>query len=227
MAPTRDTEAPTVLVGRFVRYVSGFMVGVGVGLAPFLGKVRVRGFTALLEIMPFQLQALLIPLSAFLMGLLAVAVQFYAGEKWKPEVLRQRFRFVFISILAGFVVLVIIYPFFVKRVRLFTGEDVAVVVTSERLSTCKCPADSPDQLCIQLLSLDTDALATCWGGPSLVWRELALEIPYLILTSGVGALIGLLLLQEEIKKQRRRRSSSSDKRSAKLDAVAPPTSGPA
>src|SRR4051812_25046827 len=79
---TREQQTfspPTPLAKRFVRSVLGFGVGVGLGLAPFLGKLGVPGFSALLSLFPEALSAFLIPVSAFLMGMLAAVTQFYSG----------------------------------------------------------------------------------------------------------------------------------------------------
>src|SRR4051812_30870916 len=82
-------QPPTSMAQRFVRYGLGFFVGVAIGMAPFLGEVNVPVFRALLSVMPFQLWSDLIPLSAFLMGIIAVAVQFYAAERTSAQVRKR------------------------------------------------------------------------------------------------------------------------------------------
>lgn len=189
---------------RFVRYVLSFGVSVGVGLAPFLGKIKVPGFEALLELFPRQLQGTLIPLSAFLMGLVAVAIQFYSREKVAAVSIRRYFRAGFIAIVLGFFLFVVFYKLFVIKVPLDGGAShAAVVVTASRLPSCKCEKTSSDLECAERLTVNPAALATCWGGTALELRELSLMISYLLLTSGFGALIGLLILQEESQRLRR------------------------
>ena len=100
---------PSLLAGRYVRYVTGFGVAVGVGMAPFLGKYKIALFESLLELFPEDSKRSLIPISAFLMGLVAVAVQFYSGEVILRESIRRRFTFGFAVILLAFVGLVILY----------------------------------------------------------------------------------------------------------------------
>ena len=78
---------PTPLAQRYVRYVVGFGVAVGVGLAPFLGKVP--GLDVLARLFPPDLKSTLIPFSAFLMGLIAVAIQYYSAESISRPVLRS------------------------------------------------------------------------------------------------------------------------------------------
>jgi hypothetical protein len=203
-----STSAPTGLARRYVRYVSGFGVGIAVGVAPFLGKIKVPGFDALLSLFPIQLRNVLIPLSAFLMGLVAVAIQFYARERLVRAGLRRWFRWGFIAIVSGLLTFLVLYVAFV-RVVVTDQSFAAVVVAAERSAGCGCDPKASDEECIQRISLNPLALASCWSGASLRLRELLLMITYLILTGGFGALIGLLMLQEES-----RRSTGSKKRSS-------------
>jgi hypothetical protein len=202
---------PTALARRYVRWVVGFSVGVGIGMAPFLGKVKVPGFSPLLELFPLQLQGVLIPLSAFLMGTIAVGVQVLAGEGLKRSTLTRSLLSGLAVILASLVVFVVLYNLFVVSVRVPNGY-VAVIVTSERLPGCGCAPASSDPDCIESLSLDPAALETCWGGPALKMRKLALQLNYLLLTGGFGALVGLLLLREEDQEKKRRRPSGKARR---------------
>jgi hypothetical protein len=195
MSPRTSLGAPTDLARRYVSYVRGFGVSIAIGLAPFLGKVRLPGFSALLEAVPFQLQDVLIPLSAFLMGLIAVAVQFYAGEKVEPARLRALFAAGLAALAAGLVLFVAFSLSFVERQE-FGGRSVGVIVTPSRLTGCGCPKEIDDKACIQELSLQKAALDSCWGGPAQHRRELALSLTYLFLTGGFASMIGLLLLQE-------------------------------
>jgi len=181
----------------FVRYVVGFSVGVGIGLAPFLGKVKVPGFEALISLFPRQLQNTLLPLAAFLMGVIAVAVQFYAGSHLHPDRLGRYFGIGLVVMLSGFFLFAILCMLFVRQIPLREGEHAALILTPERLPGCSC-GNLPDALCVQKLSFNRAMLETCWGGPALKAREVSLEISYLLLTGGFGALIGLLLLRRAL-----------------------------
>jgi hypothetical protein len=205
MSTEKITLPTQPLARRFVRYALSFGVSVGVGMAPFLGKIKIPGFEALLELFPAQLQGVLIPLSAFLMGLVALAIQFYHSERIATGNLRKYFKLGFAAMLAGFFLFVILYKLFVIRVPFAGGERVAaVVVTPTRLSMCGCDPRLTNYDCIRTLSFDPAAQATCWGGEALEIRELSLMIPYLLLTSGFGALIGLLILKEDNQRFQRR-----------------------
>src|SRR2546428_8882223 len=75
---------PTRVVGGWVRYVLGFGVSVAIGLSPFLGNVGVPGFRPILNLfpqLPNDTRSTIIPLSSFLMGVVAVVVQFLAYER--------------------------------------------------------------------------------------------------------------------------------------------------
>lgn len=202
---TKDTSLPSQPVPRrFVRYILGFGVSVGVGLAPFLGKIKVPGFSALLEVLPVQLQSVLVPFSAFLMGLVALAVQFYYREKVSARTIRRYFRAGFVAIVLGFFMFVVLYRLFVIRVPIDEGRShTAFVVSATRLAGCRCEDSDTDLECVKAVTFDPAALATCWGGASLELRELSLMVSYLLLTSGFGALIGLLIVQEEVQRLRR------------------------
>jgi hypothetical protein len=206
-------------VRRFVIYVGGFSVVVGVGLAPFLGKVKVKGFAPLLELFPFQLrEGVLIPLSTFLMGLIAAGVQFNAGERVAARRIRRQFHAGLGAMCLGLFLFTGLYFEFV-RFPSFGGHSVAVIVSDHRNPApgCGCPQGSEDEACIQFLSLEPEAIKSCWGGPSLRHRELVLSLSYLFLTGGFATLIGLLVLRLG---QQERRKSERAGRSPKPPAAA-------
>lgn len=199
----RPPSPPSALARRFVRYVVGFGVGVAVGLAPFLGVLRVPGFEALVSLFPLDLRATVIPLSAFLMGVVAVAVQFFAGERIARTALRRRFRRGLVALLIGFLLLIVLYSLFVVRVAVDGGErSVAVAVGWARLPACGCTAVG-DADCVRALSLAPAAVESCWGSRQLRLVRLGLILSYLTVTGGFGALVGLLLLVEDRRRARR------------------------
>jgi hypothetical protein len=162
---------PTPLARRFVRYALGFFVGVAIGMAPILGSVNVPGFKALLNVMPFQIASELIPLSAYLMGIIAVAVQYFAGENTPPSVLRKLFRISLFVITVGFLLFVILRDQFTVGVRRGGGR-VTVLISSDPVAPtpeeptpcgdCKNPKGSPAS-CIRRIGLEEEAIEKCWG----------------------------------------------------------------
>jgi hypothetical protein len=199
-------KPPTALARRYVQYVVGFGIAVGIGLSPFLGKIA--GVDALLNLFPPPLRASLIPVSAFLMGLIAVAIQFYSSETLRPTVIRKRFGVSWLCLLAGLLLLFFLYGQFVVAVPSKGGKEVVpVVIGAVRIQggSCGCPPTAGTIECIQRLSVDPGAIETCWDAASIRFRSQLLSLSYLLVTGGFGALIGLLLLQEEAKKKQQRR----------------------
>ncbi|HYN20995.1 MAG TPA: hypothetical protein VE078_08545 [Thermoanaerobaculia bacterium] len=201
-------ELPTPLARRLVRYVVGFGIAVGLGMAPFLS---VPGMGSLLDLFPTDMRRPLIPLSIFLMGIVAVAVQFYAGESTGRAVLRRRFRLALICLVVGLMLFLALYVRFIEsyehRRRDGQMEATPVVIGLSRTAGCGCEENLSNAKCLQQLTLQPGAVESCWGSRYLI--RLSLNLSYLLLTGGFAALIGLLLLQEEsrrrgaAKKQRR------------------------
>src|ERR1051325_2256248 len=88
--PPKESLPP--LTSTLVRYVLGFGVSVGVGLAPYLGRLNVPLFTPLLSMMPVSLQDTAIPLSAALMGVVAVAIQWHGRERLNRKWAEKTFK---------------------------------------------------------------------------------------------------------------------------------------
>ena len=196
---------PSGLAKRYVRYVVGFGIAVGVGLAPFLGKVA--GLDTLISLFPENLRGSLIPFSAFLMGLVAVAIQFYSGETSSRSLLRKRFRASLIALLVGLAALVTLYSFLIVPYPILYGEKTTpIVISFSRTKACNCPAEDSDLRCIQKITPNEAKIEECWGSGPIRRSRLLLSLSYLLVTGGFGGLIGLLLLQEEARKKQKRRS---------------------
>ncbi len=197
---------PTPLARRYVRYVVGFGVAVGIGLAPFLGKVP--GLDVLARLFPPDLRSTLIPFSALLMGVIAVAVQYYSTETISRPALRRRFTFSLVALVAGLFFLFILYSLLVVQLPIDGGRtNLPVIVSLSRTADCPCKS-SNDVECLAEISTSPRAVERCWGSRPLKMSRLALSLSYLLVTGGFGALIGLLLLQEES----RRREATEAKR---------------
>ena len=196
-APTTALPPPPPLTSRFVRLILGFGVSVAVGLAPFLGKLKIPGFDALLTVFPEELHYSLIPLSSFLMGLVAAGVQFLHGERLRHSHLRLAFVLAFVSVCGGFVWFLTVYDEQVVRIEIpATGTGRTFIISSEgRQKDCTCPRSWSDERCIRE-TFNPDRITQCWD---LRKSRKLLRGSYLLLTGGFGAVIGLLLLQQGVR----------------------------
>lgn len=195
--PILRVPPPTPAAERLVRYIVGFGVGIGVGLAPFLGQMDIPLFSPLLELYPVSLRPTLIPLSAFLMGVVAVAVEFYGWAKPSRASHRAAFKRTLQFTLIALVLLCIGYFFLVVTVPVPAVDgSIAFVVGASRKSSCPCPSELSDGDCIKWLSFDPSAVAGCWGDFGVRLSQLLLSLSYLLVTGGFGALVGLMLLRK-------------------------------
>ncbi|MEA2564466.1 MAG: hypothetical protein QOH06_5970 [Acidobacteriota bacterium] len=222
--PKATVPLPTPLARRLVRYVVGFGIGVGLGMAPFLG--RVPGMEALLQLFPDNMHGMLLPVSVFLMGLIAAAVQFYSGEYISRRALRRRFGLALSGLLAGLVVFMTLHAVFVERVEYKDSKGqlktTPIIIGFSRVPGCGCGQKLSNAECLKTLSLETALVESCWGRPLQLVR-LSLSLSYLALTGGFAALIGLLLLQED---NRRRESAKPKRRQPRTKTVpSPPSAG--
>jgi hypothetical protein len=196
---------PPPVARRFIWYVTSFMVTVAVGLAPFLGKVRVRGFDALLDLFPLQLQHGLIPVSAFFMGVVVVAVQFYSSGKLSLALLDRRFKLGLYSTVAALLILFIVYLTFVVLVPIDGDRSIAVLVGwSPQGACCKDVKDNAIE-CVKQTSLDPSAIRNCWGNGQITTVTVLMSLPYLACTGGVGVLVGIIIVKEQILWRNRRK----------------------
>lgn len=202
MTPQTTSTPPTPAARTFVRYVVGFSVGVGAGISPFLGRVHVPGFSALLSLFPVILQNTLIPIASFFMGVVAVAVQFYASDKASLKTLRRMFGVTLMLLVIFGLALVAGYVMWVTQVPIRGGEArVSFVTGNVRLPTCRCGTLS-DQECIEQLSLNDAAVSACWGDKQVKSYTLVLSLLYFGLIGGFGCLIGVLFLRESLDRKR-------------------------
>lgn len=186
---------PTPLARRFVRYVVGFGVAVGIGSAPFLGQLDLPLFTPLLQLIPRSLQASLIPISAALMGLVAVVVQWLGEERLTKAWLRKAFGRTLAIAGVSLFLLLVLHPFLVVRVPIpRTGSVESFVVGFVQPDAPGCAGLSKAE-CVQSLSLDEKKIATYWGDGQIALASLCLQLVYLLFAGSFGALIGLIILR--------------------------------
>lgn len=190
-------KPPTPLAAKLVRYILGFSVSVAIGLAPYLGKLRVPLFAPLLGLLPASIQDTAIPVSSALMGVLAVFVQWYAGERLGRAVLRKWFIRTLLTGLAALFLLVVLNTLVVVSVPFLGGEETAsFVVGFSRPVRAPCAAEVSDAECIKYLSFNPSQVESFWGDRQVRLSRLALILNYVVFMSSFGLLVGLLLLRQ-------------------------------
>src|SRR5438128_2320980 len=108
-----------------MRYVVGFSVSVAVGLAPYLGRVRVPLFSPMLSLIPASLQDIALPLSSAAMGIVAVLVQWYGAHRHTPKRLHRWFVTIVITCIAMLVALAAIEMLCVVRIEVPAANQTA------------------------------------------------------------------------------------------------------
>lgn len=188
-------NAPTKTTRTWIRWVLGFGVGVVVGLAPFLGRMDVPGFTSLFNVLPFNDRGQIYPLSGFACAVTAVAYQYWAqGEQ--PDHRRMFMRALVFTVMC-FVVFLALRMLFVVDVPINGNQDfIPVLVSPVRVATCGCPPAMSDVQCVQNISIDVAEIASCWGDGLLRVIRLGLILAYLGLIAAFGMLVGAALVQQ-------------------------------
>jgi hypothetical protein len=191
---------PTPLARQLVRYVVGFGVAVAIGMAPFLGELDLPLFTPLLHLIPRSIRDTLVPLSAALMGLVAVVVQWLGEERLTRVWLRKMFGRTLVIASLSFLLLLVLHNFVVVRVPIPSiGSTETFLVGFTRPDTPGCTGFSNAE-CIKRLSMDEKRIASYWGDSQISLAALCLKLSYLLFTGSFGALVGLLVLRTRLKK---------------------------
>lgn len=187
----------TPLARKLVRYIIGFGVGVGVGLAPYLGILNVPLFKPLLSLIPDAIQNTVIPLSAALMGVVAVVVQWYGSERLSRLELRKTFTRTLIILVVTFITLVVVHTMVVVSIPIEKGESLTFLVGFTRPNKPPCTAEVADAECIKLITSNPEAIESFWGDRRIRMAKIALMFSYLIFTASFGAMVGLIVLKEK------------------------------
>lgn len=183
---------PPPLAGRWVRFLLGFGVSVAVALAPLLGQRRIPFFEPLLDILPPDERTVAIPLSAMLMGIVAVAVQWYGYEKLARFRLRRAFGRTLLATVVLLVGFFIVNVYTVTRVPVDT--DTAILLHGFGDPGCSQCTDRSVVECLREISFDPGGIDRCWGTTNVRNARVALTLSYLATMSLFGALVGLLVL---------------------------------
>lgn len=185
---------PTSLAKQLVRYILGFGIGVSLGLAPYFGEINIALFKPM-RLIPDSLRDSILPLSAALMGIIAVIVQWYGGQRLSQRWFKWAFRRAVIVAVISLTIFAVIHAFLVTTVPILAGQESAsFVVGFSRPEGGSCKGLS-DADCIKILSFDEAAIASYWGDRQMRLSKLVLTLSYLSFTSSFGMLVGLIVLR--------------------------------
>src|SRR5215469_2273935 len=167
---TQKAKLPR-LASDWVRYLLGFTVSVGVGLAPYLGLVGVPVFKPLLSLIPNSLQSIAIPISIASMGIIAVLVQWRKRGSVKP----LEFRFALCLAVVTLILFIGIQVLAVVRVEVPAADQTvsfAVGLGSPQRPPCE---NLSREACIaDRLGLDESAISSYFGDTQTSATRLAL-----------------------------------------------------
>lgn len=198
-APDVQTpKLPTPLMKEWVYYVLGFGVAVGIGLAVWLGRVGVPLFSPLLDIIPNELRPTLIPLSSALMGIVAVAIQYYAGRKGRTD---RIFAWVLGVTVAAFIGLVVVRTKLVTAIDTTPGERATFLVCTPVPQKPPCVGVGKKE-CIERIGFDPAKIQSFFGDSCLENAELGVQAAYLTFMAAFGSLVGIVVAQQKQKKRR-------------------------
>jgi hypothetical protein len=185
-----------------MRYLLGLGVSVGVGLAPYLGKLHIPLFSPLLDLIPESLQSTILPLSSALMGIVAVGVQWYGGGHLTERWLRRAFTAMFLLTIVLFVILAIVHKRVVAVVPYSGGAHFkSFTVGFQRPNKPPCDNLAPAACISDHLTFNPIRIETYFGADPIFYGETALELSYLMFMGSFSTLVGILLLRDERSKR--------------------------
>jgi hypothetical protein len=187
------------LATQWVSYLLGFSVSVAVGLAPYLGRVKIPLFTPLLSLIPLTIQDVAIPVSSAAMGIVAVVVQWYGSTRISGAWLSRMFVRTLASCVLLFVAFVTIEMMAVEHIDIpATGGRVSFVVGFSYPNKAPCTELSRADCIGKKIGLNPAAVLTYFGGKQVHESELLLILTYTALMSSFGALVGLLVIARRV-----------------------------
>lgn len=207
---------------KWLRYVIAFSVTLAVRLAPLLGRVRIPGFSPIIELFPVNVRAVAVPFAAFVMAIPAVLVQYFAGERIR--FFRPRFVLsLALTLFALLLILFYLYGTYVIQVQTIGGAgSLSYIVGSKMKTKCECMKKQMDIVpCIgRAISTSSQEVDDCDEDQELRRRKILLSMTHIVMTACFGALVGILVLKENEQPPSPQRRKAS-KRKKKAQGVQP------
>jgi hypothetical protein len=201
---------------KYLGYLLGFIVTLGVGMAPLLGRRGVPGFTPLSDILPLNVKDGVIIIASVLITAPAIAVQFFSGDAFAGKRMSRLFGAVGIALVISTFMLYRTYAHDVVQIR-YLGErgTVAYIVGKTMLPTCPCVAKNLTiSACIgDAITTNPSAVTDCYDREEIADRETTFSMLYLFVMFCFGVLVGLVVVKEARPHpaSRRRRPPGSEK----------------
>lgn len=166
---------------------------VGPGFLALLGSVGVQHLTPFqqtLQLYPDNLRAIMVPLSALVVGAAVLATSVRCAGKSSRD-LSELVLKAFAILLVAVVILVFLTLLFVANVDAPAdperGHYSFVIAGQERLQECQCKKSDTISQCLESVG-DRQAILTCWGR----WRVVMVETLIVVVYVSVGLLLGCL-----------------------------------
>jgi hypothetical protein len=185
------------LTKRWIRVLLSLAVSVPVGLAPYLGKVRIPLFKPLLDLFPQSIADAAIIFSTAAMSIVAAFVQFHGSDKTPLEDIDAKFRIGTRYCIVLLSLLLIMYFVTVTRVPVLGGADRVSFVTGFTGSRDpNCVGKSSAQCILTVTRLDEANIDWSFGEQQIRLARALLVIVYVSFMSTFAYLIALIALRE-------------------------------
>lgn len=186
-----------------IRLGVSFGVGFAVAMAPLIGAKEIPFFRPLADLLSESHRNVLIPVSALLLGLIAMSVHFLLGEKVSRARIRKTFVATLIAIGVSVVALVTLHQLYIVKAGC-SAEP--IVLGWSRLESCGCEPGSSDRTCLEDSACQIEG---CWKESQARQVTLSIYLSYLFILCGFEVLVGLLTLQESARAIARRRGRAN------------------
>lgn len=193
--PRRRMFSAPPLIARWIRCLLGLTIGVAVGLAPYLGKYDVPLFDSLLKLIPNSLQDIVPIVSASLMSVVAIAIQFFDQTRVNSRKLKKAFKVTLIIAVISLITFIVVHLFVVVKVPYLGGTaSETFLVGFNKPGKPPCTPEMSKAACIQRISLNVGKVEAYWGDSQIRTAKLVLLLVYLAFTGALGLLVGFLVL---------------------------------
>jgi hypothetical protein len=188
--------APPPITAKWIKYVLSFGVTAVVGLAPYLGKVRIPLFPSILTFIPIFQQDMALTLSSAAMGVVAVSVQWYGTEHLTKRKMRRWFVMAMSSTVVAFLILIGLHTWVAVPVRV-DAQDTYVVVGPSQTAVSPCEGLGASECIRKKLTLDPATIATHFGERRVALSSMGVIVAYVAFTASFAWLVALLVFKDK------------------------------